>query len=139
MTGEVPPSRPRVRPWVRICRASAVPVNAPLGVKIEDDGGELRHFCVAQRSDGSFVAMLDRCPHRDVALSGGVISDDLLTCPGHFWRFSLVTGKRTDLPSEVATLYPTRVADGWVEVELPEKPPRLSMREWLLQQARGPG
>lgn len=89
--------------------------------------------------DGRYVALLDRCPHRDVALSGGIVSDGLLICPGHFWRFDLTTGERTDLPEQALTLYPTRVVDGWVEARLPVPVPRLPMREWLRQQAREGG
>jgi pimeloyl-ACP methyl ester carboxylesterase len=57
-------------------------------------------------------------------------------CPGHFWRFDLATGARSDLPERGATLYPTRVVDGWVEALLPPAQPHQSMREWLLAQAR---
>lgn len=98
--------------------------------------------CVVQVRDGDVVAILDRCPHRDIPLSRGLVKDGLLSCPGHFWRFDLTTGERSDLPEVRATLFPTRVTDGWVEVSLPPPAPRLSMREWLLAQARthdGPG
>jgi pimeloyl-ACP methyl ester carboxylesterase/nitrite reductase/ring-hydroxylating ferredoxin subunit len=92
--------------------------------------------CVVERGHDDYVALLDRCPHRDVALSGGVIQDGLLVCPGHFWRFDLRTGERTDLPERGATLYPTRVVDGWVEALLPAPAAPQSMREWLLDEAR---
>jgi phenylpropionate dioxygenase-like ring-hydroxylating dioxygenase large terminal subunit len=32
-------------------------------------------------------ALLDRCPHRGVALSLGTITDGCLACPFHGWRF----------------------------------------------------
>ena len=81
--------------------------------------------------------MLDRCPHRDVRVSGGWSSDGLLTCPGHFWRFDLADGHRTDEPGQVLSLYPTRVTDdGWVGARLPEGARPMSMRAWLLEQAR---
>ncbi len=81
--------------------------------------------------------MLDRCPHRDIALSGGLVKDGTLVCPGHFWCFDVTTGARTDLPERGATVYPTRVVDGWVEAVLPPPKEPQSMREWLLAQARG--
>jgi nitrite reductase/ring-hydroxylating ferredoxin subunit len=94
--------------------------------------------CVVQTADGP-LAMLDRCPHRDIRLSGGVVRDGLLTCPGHFWRFDLTDGHRTDEPAQVLSLYPTRTDDdGWVWARLPASARRLSMREWLLEQARRP-
>ncbi len=132
--------------WVRLCRAADVGEDAPLGVVLVAAEGEevadLRRVgdrdkvCVARDGD-RWVALMDRCPHRDIRLSGGVAGEGLLTCPGHFWRFSLSDGRRTDKPDEVATVYPTRVdADGWVWAQLPPRPPAVSMRAWLLDQAR---
>jgi nitrite reductase/ring-hydroxylating ferredoxin subunit len=81
--------------------------------------------------------MLDRCPHRDLRLSGGLVRDGLLTCPGHFWRFSLDDGRRTDLPTEQVSLYPTETDDqGWVWALVPVPAERVSIRQWLLEQAR---
>ncbi len=121
--------------WTRVCRLADVPDGSPLGVELrgEDETGLV---CVVRAPDG-VRAMLDRCPHRDIRVSGGLVRDGLLTCPGHFWRFDLVDGRRTDEPGQVLSLYPTRVADdGWVEAQLPEAATPVSMRAWLLEQAR---
>lgn len=121
--------------WTRVCRADDVPAETPVGVDLRGDD-ETGRVCVVRRGDG-FQAMLDRCPHRDIRLSGGVVKDGLLTCPGHFWRFDLTDGHRTDEPAQVITFYPTRVDDdGWVCVRLPEPAPPMGMREWLLAQAK---
>ena len=122
--------------WVRVCPVESVEADRPAGVLVGDSGTDRDRVCVARRPGGDPVAMLDRCPHRDIALSGGVVRDGLLTCPGHFWRFSLADGVRTDKPDEIVTLYPTRVVDGWVEALLPPVPRPMGMREWLLAQAR---
>ncbi|CRK56579.1 hypothetical protein [Alloactinosynnema sp. L-07] len=118
--------------WQRVCRVEEVPAGRPVGRIV----GESDRVCVVDRGDGEYVAMLDRCPHRDVALSDGVVRDGTLVCPGHFWCFDLATGERTDLPERGATVYRTRVVDGWVEAELPPPPSRRSIREWLLSEAR---
>ncbi|MGH3860495.1 Rieske (2Fe-2S) protein [Actinokineospora sp.] len=118
--------------WQRVCRVEEIEDDQPVGrVVLGSD-----RVCVVARGDGEFVAMLDRCPHRDIALSGGVVKDGTLVCPGHFWRFDLATGERTDLPERGATVYRTRVVDGWVEADLPPPAPRRSIREWLLAEAR---
>jgi nitrite reductase/ring-hydroxylating ferredoxin subunit len=122
--------------WERVCRVEEVEPGRPVGKVVGSSGEDRDRVCVARRPDGDYVALLDRCPHRNIQLSGGVVKDGLLTCPGHFWRFDLTTGERSDLPEVRATLYPTRVTDGWVEVSLPPPAPRRSMREWLLAQAR---
>lgn len=121
--------------WERVCRAEEVTPGRPLGRLVGDSGQERDRVCVALTSEGAHVAMLDRCPHRDVSLSDGIVEDGTLVCPGHFWRFDVRTGERTDQPARSATVYPTRVRDGWVEARLPAPTPHLSMREWLLAEA----
>lgn len=122
--------------WERVCRTDEIEPGRSLGRLVGNSGQDRDRVCVVARDDGEYVAMLDRCPHRDTALSGGVVKDGTLVCPGHFWRFDLSNGERIDLPDSVATIYPTRVVDGWVEAQLPAPSPRLSMREWLLDEAR---
>lgn len=122
--------------WERVCRVGELVPDHPLGKVVGTSGQDRDRVCVVQTGESEYVAMLDRCPHRDISLSGGIVKDGTLVCPGHFWRFDLRTGERTDQPAHRATVYPTRVVDGWVEAALPPVQPRLSMREWLLAQAR---
>ena len=122
--------------WERVCRADDVEPDRPVGRVVGDSGQDRDRVCVARKADGALVAMLDRCPHRDFALSRGLVKDGQLVCAGHFWRFDLDSGERTDLPEQCATLYPTRVVDGWVEALLPAPAQKVSMRQWLLDQAR---
>ena len=123
--------------WKRVCRVEEVG-DRPVGRDIDESGRDPERVCVVALDGGGYAALLDRCPHRDVALSGGIVKDGTLICPGHFWRFDVTTGERTDLPEQGATVYPTRVVDGWVEALLPPARPRQPMREWLLAQARDP-
>ncbi|GEP39421.1 hypothetical protein NPS01_30840 [Nocardioides psychrotolerans] len=125
--------------WERVCRVDEVKATRPVGKIVGNSGQDRDRVCVVLTNDAEHVAMLDRCPHRDVALSGGIVKEGTLVCPGHFWRFDLPTGERTELPDRGATVYPTRVVDGWVEALLPPLQPHQSMREWLLAQAREGG
>ena len=122
--------------WARVCLVEEVKPERPVGKIVGDSGQDRDRVCVVLTKDAEHVAMLDRCPHRDIALSGGIVKEGTLVCPGHFWRFDLPTGERTDLPDRGATVYPTRVVDGWVEAILPPVQPHQPMREWLLSQAR---
>ncbi len=73
------------------------------------------------------VALLDRCPHRNVKLSPGKVVDDTLQCPYHGWRFGeggrcvAVPGLVGDAESRGrdAPSYPTRELHGhvWVWAE----------------------
>ncbi|MGL5810778.1 MAG: Rieske (2Fe-2S) protein [Nocardioides sp.] len=137
--------RPDEPLWIAVCPVAEVPDRHPVGIRLIDEPGvdpesDRSRVCVTRHTgpDGVEVVqgMLDRCPHRDIALSAGIVKDGLLTCPGHFWQFDLADGRRTDLPEQVLTLYPTLVEDGWVWVQLPPEVPARSMREWLLEQAR---
>jgi nitrite reductase/ring-hydroxylating ferredoxin subunit len=123
--------------WHRICRVEEVEDGQPVARVVDGADREDRRVCVVKGDGDEFVAMLDRCPHRDIPLSGGLVKDGMLTCPGHFWRFDLTTGQRSDLPEVQLTRYATRVRNGWVEASVPPSAPRRSMREWLLAQARG--
>jgi phenylpropionate dioxygenase-like ring-hydroxylating dioxygenase large terminal subunit len=40
-----------------------------------------------RNSDGHASALLDRCPHRNIALSKGWVKDQVLVCPYHGWEF----------------------------------------------------
>jgi nitrite reductase/ring-hydroxylating ferredoxin subunit len=86
-------------------------------------------------ADGAPFAVRDACAHRETALSGGIVRDGILTCPGHFWRYDLRTGQCLNRPDHVPS-YPCRVTGGWVEVLVPDPAPAMSMRQMLLAAAR---
>ncbi|HXP21762.1 MAG TPA: Rieske 2Fe-2S domain-containing protein [Streptosporangiaceae bacterium] len=116
--------------WVRVCRADELSEGAARAVTI--DG---RAICLAL-ADGQPRAIGDQCPHRAIALSGGLIRDGVVTCPGHFRRFDLRTGQCVGRPWEAVRSYPCAVIDGWVQVDVEPVQPRLSIRELLLSHAR---
>ena len=92
------------------------------------------HGLCLSLADGSPVAVADVCAHRHTALSGGLVRDGVLTCPGHFWRYDLRTGQCVNRPDRVAS-YQCRVADGWVDVLVPDPAPVVGIRAMLLAAA----
>lgn len=50
--------------------------------------------------EGRAVTLLDRCPHRNVPLSGGRVVEGALECPYHGWRFA-AEGRCTHVPGLV--------------------------------------
>ena len=91
---------------------------------------------IVARVGDTVVAFQNRCLHQDSPLEGGHISGDgRLTCPLHFWRYDVATGRHIggggSLPS-----YPVTVLDDEVIVELPDPEPPLSIREMMLRHAR---
>lgn len=86
--------------------------------------------------DGRPYAISDTCPHRGASLVDGIVRDGCVTCPAHFWRFSLRDGSKQGDGGIVVDTYPCTVEDGWVAVAVPPRPRPLSMREILLAHAR---
>lgn len=86
--------------------------------------------------DGIPHAMSDTCPHNGASLSDGILRDGCITCPAHFWRFSIVDGvKQSDSRVRIPT-YRCWIEDGWVAIDLPARQPQRSMRQILLEHAR---
>jgi nitrite reductase (NADH) small subunit len=91
--------------------------------------------------DGELVAVDDRCLHRGGSLSQGLVRDGVVTCPEHWWRYELRTGRRLGQPRLCLQRYPVERDGAGVRVGFPAVAPSQTMRERLLQHARewGPG
>ncbi|MFN8167340.1 MAG: Rieske (2Fe-2S) protein [Candidatus Nanopelagicales bacterium] len=86
--------------------------------------------------DGAVAAYEDGCLHRGTSLADGVVRDCVVMCPGHFWRYDLRTGERSDAPGEPLPRVAVRVEGATVHLDLPDLPAPMSMRERLLAAAR---
>lgn len=90
---------------------------------------------VAVRVDGGVRVYANRCPHAGQPVAGGWVSDGVLVCPAHFWRFDAATG-RLGGGGPGLDPFESEIVGGVVFVELPEPEPELSMRRRLLDHAR---
>lgn len=68
--------------WTPVCMASRLRREQPLAVQVAGT-----RVVLFRSSAGAPVALLDRCPHRGVALSLGKVRQGQLECPFHGWRF----------------------------------------------------
>jgi 3-phenylpropionate/trans-cinnamate dioxygenase ferredoxin subunit len=85
--------------------------------QLEVDGDPVAVFNVA----GEFCAVQDVCTHDGGGLAGGAVEGDVVICPRHGARFCLRTGAVLAPPAyEPIRIYPTRVANGVVEVQSDE-------------------
>lgn len=68
--------------------------------------------------DNQVYAVDNRCPHMGFPLHQGSLRCGILTCHWHHARFDLATGGTFDLWADDVTVYPTRLADGkvWVDI-----------------------
>lgn len=67
--------------WTPVALTSELTSRAPLGVQVA--GTPLVLF---RDREGKPAALLDRCPHRGVALSLGKVEGGCIECPFHGWR-----------------------------------------------------
>ena len=103
-------------------------------VRLEADGCAVLLALV----DGELHAVDDACHHRGTALSGGLLRDGVVTCPAHLWQYDVRTGRRHDTAGDGLATYPVAVADGTVEVTVPDLVRAPSLRELLLAHAHEP-
>jgi 3-phenylpropionate/trans-cinnamate dioxygenase ferredoxin subunit len=76
---------------------------------------------VLVRHAGEFFAVQNNCTHKDYPLSeaGFDPRDGVLVCAWHGGCFNVRTGAAVVLPAtEPVETFPTRVAEGWVEIGL---------------------
>ncbi len=85
--------------------------------------------------DGALRAIDDRCAHKGGSLAAGMVRDGIVTCPLHWWRYDLETGRRVASDTVVQATYEVQVVDGEIEVDVPDGAPAESMRELLLRHA----
>ncbi len=76
-----------------------------------------RVICVAN-VNGTLSAMDNVCLHRGGPLGQGVIESDKLVCPWHGWQYDPKTGQVMHNPNAKVPVYPIRIENGDVMVEI---------------------
>lgn len=80
--------------WWAVALREQVPVEKTLAVVCEG-----REIVLFRDAHGAVHALEDRCPHRRVLLSDGVVLPGGLQCPYHGWTFDGASGQCTDIPN----------------------------------------
>lgn len=80
--------------WWAVALSESLRAGKALGVVC--DGHPVALF---RDAGGAVHALEDRCPHRRVLLSPGVVREGGLQCPYHGWTFDGASGKCTDIPN----------------------------------------
>ena len=101
--------------WVRVTCVESVPLR------------EGREVLIGNRSVAifnlghQFLAIDNRCPHRQGPLADGIVSGSSVVCPLHAWRVNLHSGaveRPTAGVGHCVRSYPTRVEDGVISIEM---------------------
>jgi nitrite reductase (NADH) small subunit len=101
--------------FVKVADVSDIPVGQ--GSLVEASGLSLAVFNLGE---GRFHAMSPVCPHEDGPLAEGWIEGDAVVCPWHGFDFELGSGRCRVDEQLAVSVYPVRVRDGVVEVDVPE-------------------
>jgi nitrite reductase (NADH) small subunit len=74
-------------------------------------------ICVAN-VNGQFSAMDNVCLHRGGPLGQGVVEKGKVVCPWHGWAYDPKTGQATHNPAAKVAVYPMKIENGevWVEI-----------------------
>lgn len=69
--------------------------------------------------DGKFFALDGICPHQGGPLGQGSLTGCIVTCPWHGFQFDVTTGQHQTSRSLVQPMFPVKVENGevWVQVE----------------------
>jgi nitrite reductase/ring-hydroxylating ferredoxin subunit len=95
-----------------------------------------REVAVFNTREGLY-ALDNTCAHLGGPLADGWVADGLVTCPWHWWRYELATGRRRGSDVIGVSTHPVSVREGTVVVEVPDTVPApVSIRERLLRHAR---
>ena len=79
-------------------------------------GGDAVAVC---NVDGVLHAIDGICPHSGGPLGHGALDGPILTCPFHAWEFDCRTGVNTADEDVKQAIYPVKVEDGEILVDLP--------------------
>ncbi len=103
--------------YYKVAKAADIPDGERLFFEIE--GKPIVLFALK----GQYLAIADNCSHDDGPVGEGELEGEEIICPRHGARFDIRTGKVISFPAvkDIAS-YPTRVKDGYVEVEVSNKP-----------------
>jgi nitrite reductase/ring-hydroxylating ferredoxin subunit len=100
--------------FVKVADAGAIAVGQ--GTLVESGGLAVAVF---NGGDGRFYACGAICPHEDGPLAEGWIEGGAVVCPWHGFDFDLRTGRCHVAEGLSIPVYPTRVTEGAVEIDLP--------------------
>ena len=105
--------------WVRVFELDRIPVGES---RLYKHGNH--QVAVFRTADRSCFAIDNLCPHEGYPLLGGPVSDCVVTCPWHNYKFRLDDGACVKGEEDVRS-YPLRLVDGHIEVDLSDPDPSL--------------
>lgn len=100
--------------WTKVASLAEVKPGQPMGIALPDRG------IVLSRIGDTIYAVNDRCPHKGAPLADGRIEGGFIVCALHGWKFHVETGQYPGAPSVKVRVFPVKVEEGDVWVDLPD-------------------
>ncbi|MBI4432344.1 MAG: nitrite reductase small subunit NirD [Candidatus Omnitrophica bacterium] len=67
---------------------------------------------------GDFLAVDNRCPHKEGPLADGIVAGKAVFCPLHNWKISLETGCALSGGTGQVKSYPVKLKDGKIHIHV---------------------
>lgn len=99
--------------WKKICALDEIPRLGSRQVKSESG-----MIAVFRTADDEVFALRDKCPHKGGALSQGMVSGKVVTCPMHSWKIQFENGEAVAPDKGCAKTYAAKVEGGAVWIAL---------------------
>ena len=101
--------------WYRVADCNTVPVRE--GRCIQFRGREVALFNLG----GEYMAVENRCPHRQGPLADGIVAGKSVFCPLHAWKICLETGRAQSGGEGAVRTYAVKVVGQEVYVALDDE------------------
>ena len=86
-----------------------------LGKVVRVEGRSIALFRIKE----GYYATANTCLHRGGPLGEGNLTEGVVTCPWHGWKFDVRTGSFTVIPTLKVVTYKVKEQDGSLMVEIP--------------------
>lgn len=77
-----------------------------------------KSVAVFHQAGGQWHAIDDYCPHMGASLAEGTLSDDIVECPWHAWRFRISDGTWVNSPKLKIGCYEVRINGEDIQIKL---------------------
>ncbi len=98
-----------------VCAADEIPEGRAKAFSITDNNGNKVDVAVFNIG-GIFYAISNICIHQGGPLSQGFLDGNIVTCPWHGWKYSVMDGKSPHEGGDSVNSYPVSVSEGRVYV-----------------------
>ena len=100
-----------------VCRTDQVPEGQSREFSISDDDGRAVDVAIFN-IDGRFYAISNVCVHQGGPLGKGFLNGNIVTCPWHGWKYSVIDGKSPHEGGDSVSSYPVQVLERKVYVSV---------------------